>query len=140
MRRIARVVLPIGTFAETAGTFVNAEGRWQSFDAVARPVGESRPGWKVLRVLGNRLNVPDFEFNDAGAVRDRVRREAGEVRADSGGERHIAQGIAAQKSVTLADLDVPMYQVDALVRRSQPLQQTRDGQAGSPDMADRRRA
>src|SRR5690606_22751225 len=51
LKTIADVVLPVGTYAETAGSFVNAEGRWQSFTGVASPVGESRPAWKVLRVL-----------------------------------------------------------------------------------------
>ena len=54
----ADVLLPIGTFAETAGTFVNAEGRWQSFDAAADLAGDARPGWRVLRVLGNELELP----------------------------------------------------------------------------------
>ena len=69
LRAHASVVLPAGTFAETAGTFVNAEGRWQSFAGVAQPVGESRPAWKVLRVLGNLLQLPDCDYQSAEAVR-----------------------------------------------------------------------
>ena len=53
------VLLPVGTFAETSGTFVNVEGRWQSLAGAARPPGEARPAWKVLRVLGNLLDLPD---------------------------------------------------------------------------------
>ena len=53
----ADLMLPTGTFAETSGTFVNVEGTWQSFSGVASPVGESRPTWKVLRVLANLVEV-----------------------------------------------------------------------------------
>ncbi len=59
MKQIAHMVLPIGTFAETSGTYVNLEGIWQSFTAAARTVGESRPGWKVLRVLGNPAGIAE---------------------------------------------------------------------------------
>src|SRR5690606_3439884 len=64
----ADVVLPIGTFAETAGTYVNLEGRWQSAPGAAAPVGESRPGWKVLRVLANLLDLPGFEYTAADQI------------------------------------------------------------------------
>ncbi|MFP3740220.1 molybdopterin-dependent oxidoreductase, partial [Burkholderia sp. SIMBA_019] len=57
---------------ETAGTFVNAEGVPQSFNGVVRALGESRPAWKVLRVLGNLLDVPGFDFDTAEAVREEV--------------------------------------------------------------------
>ena len=70
----ADVVLPVGTFAETAGTFVNGEGRWQSFNGVASPVGESRPAWKVLRVLGNLLQMPDCEYASADEILAEVRK------------------------------------------------------------------
>ncbi len=72
--------LPIGTFAETAGTFVNAEGRWQSFDAAADAVGESRPGWRVLRVLGNELELPRCEYRTPSDVAAEVERELGGAR------------------------------------------------------------
>src|SRR5262249_37301737 len=74
---IADVLLPIGTFAETAGPFVNVEGRWQSFDAAAEPAGESRPGWRVLRVLGNELQLPDCEYRTPSDVSDALEREIG---------------------------------------------------------------
>ena len=79
----ADVVLPVGTFAETAGTFVNCEGRWQSFNGVAAPVGASRPAWKVLRVLGNLLQVPDFDYESAEDVRAVVHGLAGAVQPDN---------------------------------------------------------
>jgi NADH-quinone oxidoreductase subunit G len=137
---LANVVLPIATFMETSGTFVNAEGRWQSFDAVARPVGESRPAWKVLRVLGNRLGMPDCDYASSEAVRDELRRAVGDISPDNLGVPRIAPATTAAQAVSLADLDVPMYRIDALVRRAVPLQQTDEGRAAEPVAADRRRA
>src|SRR6185437_13980190 len=69
MRRVARVMLPAGTFAETSGTYVNLERRWQSYGGAARPVGEARPAWKILRVLGNELELPQFEYQSSEQVR-----------------------------------------------------------------------
>jgi NADH-quinone oxidoreductase subunit G len=120
LRRDADLVLPIGTFAETAGTFVNVEGRWQTFEAVARAVGESRPGWKVLRVLGNRLGAAQFDYATPEAVLDAARAAAGQPsRVDPLAEL----AASSQQAIGLADLDVPMYRVDALVRRAPALQQ-----------------
>src|SRR5690606_11203095 len=79
----ADVVLPVGTFAETAGTFVNCEGRWQGFNGIAAPVGASRPAWKVLRVLGNLLDVPEFGYEAADEIRAAVQAIAGGVQADN---------------------------------------------------------
>ncbi|MGH8304254.1 MAG: NADH-quinone oxidoreductase subunit NuoG, partial [Steroidobacteraceae bacterium] len=74
VRRIAHVILPIGTFAESSGTYVNCEGLWQSQQGAAAPVGEARPGWKVLRVLGNLLNLEGFDYQSSEEVRDELRR------------------------------------------------------------------
>ena len=120
----ADVLLPIGAFAETAGTYVNAEGRWQSFDAAADPIGEARPGWRVLRVLGNALGVPDFDYQSAEDVRDALRRELGDpAPPDNGYRGSFAVSLDAAETV-LEEIDVPIYAVDALVRHSEPLQQT----------------
>ena len=117
------VLLPIAAFAETPGTFVNGEGRWQSFDAAANPVGDARPGWRALRVLANLLGVEDAEYHSAEEVLDGVRRAVGEIRADNSYSGQIeAEGDAVQ--VALDELDVPIYSVDAVVRRSEPLQRT----------------
>jgi NADH-quinone oxidoreductase subunit G len=129
---VADILLPIGTFAETAGTFVNAEGRWQSFDAAAEPVGEARPGWRVLRVLGNELGVPACEYRSPSEVTAALEQVLGvgatEPRADLGGYRgSFTAGGAAPQARFEGDLDVPIYAVDAVVRRSEPLQQTRLG-------------
>lgn len=117
MRQWADLLLPIGTFAETSGTYVNGEGRWQSFAGCARPPGESRPGWKVLRVLGNLLGVDGFDYESSEQVRDELRGQLVELPA----------GLSDRAVTTVpvpAVEPVGMYQVDALIRRAAPLQQT----------------
>jgi NADH-quinone oxidoreductase subunit G len=118
----ADVVLPVGTFAETSGTFVNASGNWQSFEGVARPVGDARPAWKVLRVLGNLLKAPGFDYQNSVEVLDELlaleRNDAPEVEAE------IEPAAAAV--ISAADLEVPIYSIDALVRRAEALQQTHE--------------
>src|SRR5690606_36295226 len=117
------VILPIGTFAETAGTFVNAEGRWQSFEAAADLPGEARPGWRVLRVLANRLGIEDADYRSAAEVLEAARSAIGEVRPDNSYSGQIEAGMQLGH-VSLEELDVPIYSVDAGVRRSEPLQRT----------------
>ena len=69
LRECAEVLLPTGTFAETPGTFVNAAGTWQSFEAAMPPVGQARPAWRVLRVLGNLLELDGFDYETCAQVR-----------------------------------------------------------------------
>jgi NADH-quinone oxidoreductase subunit G len=127
MRRYARVLLPAGTFAETSGTYVNGEGRWQTFEGVARPFGESRPAWKILRVLGNLAGLDGFDFADSAGVRDELLAQTGQpAPASYGGDPGTELPAGATEPVFQ---HVPMYGIDPLVRRSAPLQATRDGQA-----------
>ena len=128
IKEIAHVLLPIGTYVETSGTYVNLEGLWQSQGGAAQPVGESRPGWKVLRVLGNLLNLTGFEYQSSEEVREELRKLCTDSIAHNGsqpaykGSHRVAQGAAG------ADvLDLSMYHVDALVRRAPSLQKTREG-------------
>lgn len=117
----ADLLLPIGTFAETSGTFVNCEGRWQSFAGVANPVGEARPGWKVLRVLANLLEVPDSDFESSIEVRDDLKALIGDVSPDNS----VRLGKApANPGSEDAGSDLPIYQVDGVVRRAVALQLT----------------
>jgi len=125
LRRTAHVLLPIGSFAESSGTLVNLEGRWQSFAGIAQPLGAARPGWKVLRVLGNLLAVQGFEYQSSEEARDELRGEAGGAADNRYTGRFKVNGGAA----TSGTVDVPMYQIDAVVRRASALQRTRDGQA-----------
>ena len=125
LRASAHVVLPVGTFAETSGTFVNAEGRWQSFTAAARAVGESRPGWKVLRVLANLLNVPGFDYVSSEEVLRELEQSVGSAR--SGIADTAYRGSFSASASGGSAPDVPMYRIDAIVRRAPALQATRVG-------------
>jgi NADH-quinone oxidoreductase subunit G len=117
------VLLPIGTFAETPGTFVNGEGRWQSFDAAADAFGDSRPGWRVLRVLANQLGVPNCDYRTSEEVRDEIAEQLRGTEPDNEYSGQFESDVEAE-SVPLEELDVPIYSVDAVVRRSLPLQKT----------------
>jgi NADH-quinone oxidoreductase subunit G len=125
----ASVMLPIAPFTETAGTFVNAEGRVQSFNGVVKPLGEARPAWKVLRVLGNLLGLPGFDYDNSEQVRDEAVKP-GEVAAKL--DNRLA-GVALQLAGASGGLqriaDVPIYFSDAIVRRAASLQRTRDAAA-----------
>jgi len=122
----ADVLLPIAPFTETSGTFVNTEGCIQSFKGAVKPLGEARPAWKVLRVLGNLMKVSGFEFDSSEAVRDEVL-QGGDI---SGKLNNMLQGMEVQPEPAASGLqrvaDVPVYATDAIVRRSAPLQSTRD--------------
>jgi NADH-quinone oxidoreductase subunit G len=124
-KEYAHIILPIGVFAETSGTYVNAEGRWQSVPGAAKPVGDSRPGWKVLRVLGNLLNLNGFEYVSSDQVRDELKSQLGEVTPNNS----YAGGTVTRSSTSERVNDVPMYAVDAIVRRATALQQTLEAQA-----------
>jgi len=124
----ADVLLPIAPFSETAGTFVNAEGRVQSFLGVVKPLGEARPAWKVLRVLGNLLALPGFDHDSAEAVRDEALASTDESTRLSNASGATPAPAAAMRGLERV-ADVPIYCTDALVRRAAALQATRDAQA-----------
>jgi NADH-quinone oxidoreductase subunit G len=125
----ADVLLPIAPWTETSGTFINTEGRVQSFSAVVKPLGETRPAWKVLRVLGNLLGLAGFDHNDSKDVlRDALGdTPTGNVQAFLSNE---VSGVAPVQPQAVDGLervaDVPIYQTDAVVRRSPSLQMTQD--------------
>ena len=128
-KEFADVILPIGTFAETSGTYINLEGRWQSVPGAASPVGEARPGWKVLRVLANLLNLPGFDYTSSDQITDEIRRDVEQAPAFAlkASARTLQSKLAL--NAPAAERDVPIYQVDAIVRRSSALQNTREGRA-----------
>jgi len=128
----ADVLLPVSPFSETSGTFVNAEGRAQSFNGTVRPLGETRPAWKVLRVLGNLLQLPGFDFETSEQVRDDVLGKG--VFDVSAKLNNIAKVPAVAATYGNAGslervTNVPIYYTDAIVRRSEPLQRTADANA-----------
>ncbi len=131
LRSAADLLLPIGTFAESAGTFVNCEGRWQSFNGIASPVGEARPGWKVLRVLGNQLDAANFEYQTSEEVRDELAGLLGDIEADNryAGKKTFDKLNGADDPG--AQIDIPMYGTDAIVRRAMALQLTPEAKRSS---------
>jgi NADH-quinone oxidoreductase subunit G len=126
LKAVAHVLLPISTFVETSGTYVNLEGQWQSFAGAAKPLGEARPGWKVLRVLGNLAGVAGFDYQSSEEVREELRARCVDVAAGSYQGSHEAKVSAQDVRV----VDVPMYSVDAILRRAPSLQRTREGKGG----------
>jgi len=125
---VGDVLLPIAPFTETPGTFVSTEGRVQGFHAAVRPLGEARPAWKVLRVLGTMLGLKGFDFETVEQVREAclggrdvsnlLSNEISEIKANP-------QPVSGIQRIA----DVPIYFADPLARRSAPLQKTRDAQA-----------
>ncbi len=131
LEEYANVILPVAAFSETAGTFVNAEGRWQSFTGMAAACGAARPAWKVLRVLGNFLHLEGFDYESSEQVRD-------ELRATALPERKpyafsMKPGISAKPELTRIG-ETPIYAVDVLTRHAEPLQKTQQAMYGEIDV------
>ena len=129
----ADVMLPIAPFTETAGVFVNCEGRAQSFFPVVKSRGESRPGWKVLKVLGETSGLDGFGFEKIEDVRAEVLESDGTVNPAKL-DNSVALNVESLRAVEAAVqriADIPIYSADPIARRSPPLQQTQDGVAPS---------
>ncbi len=123
----ADIMLPTAAFSETSGTFVNVAGTWQSFKAAVAAKGEARPGWKILRVLGNLLDLSGYDYVSSEEVRDELQRLMDSVTPSTGDWPLVksldgATGVANVRSI---------YQVDPLVRRAKALQATLDGKNGT---------
>lgn len=129
----ADVMLPVAPYTETAGTFINTEGRIQSFNGVVKPRGAARPAWKILRVLGNVLNLEGFDYQSSEAVRDEVLGQTGEFVAGLNNSLDgVALSLPMAKPGSLQRIaDVPIHFADAMARRAPALQQTGDGKAPS---------
>jgi NADH-quinone oxidoreductase subunit G len=121
----AHLMLPIAGFAETSGTLVNADATWQGFRGAVAPPGEARPGWKVLRVLGNLLALEGFDYLRSSQVRDEIR-----AASDTATPGNQSRGDLKTVPLTPASQglcrigNVPIYAVDPLVRRAHALQRT----------------
>ncbi|MBV5323002.1 MAG: NADH-quinone oxidoreductase subunit G [Ilumatobacteraceae bacterium] len=122
------VLLPIAPFTETSGTFVNAEGRVQSFHAVVKPQGEARPAWKVLRALANILNLPGFHFDSSQEILLQLHADQGDVPefVFAGRLSNACKLPTTMKSSALEPCVADIYQLDSIVRRSVALQLTAD--------------
>ena len=127
---LADVLLPIAPFTETSGTFVNAEGRVQSFHGVVKPLGDARPAWKVLRVLGNLLGLPGFAFETSEDVKAEALGDLAAIPARLTAMTASTATAALQSTTATHALeriaDVPIYAADPVVRRASALQMTAD--------------
>jgi NADH-quinone oxidoreductase subunit G len=120
------ILLPMAIFSETSGTYVNAEGVWQHNRGAVRPQGEARPGWKILRVLGNLLNQEGFDYTDPSEISDEIEALCDDVILGN----MSVQGMDLEPTFSADGLqrggDTPLYATDPLVRRASALQQTKD--------------
>ncbi len=132
----ADVLLPVAPFTETSGTFVSCEGRVQSFQGVVAPLGETRPAWKVLRVIGTMLGLPGFDIDTSEQVRDTLLPRGADVAAGLSNVTRVAVANAAATVNGVERIaDVPIYFADPLVRRAGALQQTADARPPSARMS-----
>ena len=127
----ADVLLPIAPFTETSGTFVNAEGRAQSFHAVVKPLGETRPAWKVLRVLGNMLGVADFDFDSSQEVLAAANLDTFKLNNAASPSAASLTAAPTAQAITSKPCTASIYQLDGLVRRAPSLQLTNDARNSS---------
>jgi len=127
VKQIADVMLPAANFMETSGTYVNAEGFWQSFKGVVEPKGGARPAWKILRVLGNLTGVDGFDYLSSDEVKAEVRSHCESIELSN--DLSDAATVVVNTSTEMhRSSDVPMYATDAIVRRATSLQKTVDAQ------------
>ena len=126
-REWAHVMLPIAPFTETSGTYVNAQGTAQSFKGTVAPLGQTRPGWKVLRVLGNLLKLSGFDEESSESVRDAVL--SGGVEARLSNQIDAKIGVSASGAGLQRVADLPIFRSDAMVRRATALQLSAASQA-----------
>ncbi|WP_024326948.1 NADH-quinone oxidoreductase subunit NuoG [Thioalkalivibrio sp. AKL19] len=130
LEAVADVLLPVTTSFEHSGTFVNAEGRWQSFRAASRAPDDARPGWKVWRVLGNLLDQRGFDFLDSPAVRDELKGQLAEASFDTGvnlNKVHVELPEASERDGLHRVQAAALYSGDPLLRRAEPLQASPEG-------------
>ena len=129
LEKVADVILPAANFTETSGTYVNAEGFWQSFKGIAEPKGETRPAWKVLRVLGNLTGLEGFDYLSSEDVKNEVRSMCESIELSNVLAKAATVKINPASKGIFRFSDVPMYAADAVVRRAGSLQQTIDAQS-----------
>lgn len=119
----ANVILPSVPFSETSGTFVNAQGQWQSFQGAVKPFGDARPAWKILRVLGNGFRLNDFEYESSAEVLAEVKALCDHVELEVEGDLSNLQP-SKMVSGLQRIAEVPIYSSDMVVRRAASLQKT----------------
>jgi NADH-quinone oxidoreductase subunit G len=126
MKTYADVLLPVSPSSETSGTYVNAEGTWQSFSGAVTPFDETRPAWKVLRVLGNIFELEGFDYITSEDVRNEAKEKTGSIDTLSKTTWRCPTSLAKQTDAISRIGVLPIYATDSVVRRSEPLQETED--------------
>lgn len=125
MKQYASVILPIATFIETDGTYVNAEGRWQSVNMVVNAPEDARPAWRVLRVLANKLGFAEFQYNSCYEVRDELKSLLAQKNSFDANLKSMNQSTTSELNGGVYRVSsTPAYAVDNVVRRAQSLQET----------------
>ena len=133
---VCDVMLPTAPFTETSGSFVNAEGRLQSFHAVVKPLGETRPAWKVMRVLANMLSVPGFDFESSADVLKQLQGQHADIQAAvTSSLSNLTDAKIDLSSSNVAPVTASIYQLDGIVRRAPALQATADANIQTTQMA-----
>lgn len=127
LRQYANVILPMACFAETSGTFIGIDARPQQFAGAVAPRGDSRPGWKILRVLGNVSKLKGFDYISSQDVVDEIDSPMHELTAKRQG--HFIPDSLELTSDLMLISEIPMYNTDSLVRHSQALQRTPESHA-----------
>ncbi|MCW8907259.1 MAG: NADH-quinone oxidoreductase subunit NuoG [Sedimenticola sp.] len=123
----ADVLLPMGLFVETSGSFINAAGMLQTFSGAITPTGNTRPGWKILRVLGNLLELEGFDYVSSDEVLGEIRQATAERKPDNMEPAAAGDVTLSVSEGTLQRIgDVPIYALDPLVRHAASLQKTHD--------------
>lgn len=123
LKQHADVILPMTPFSETAGTFVNTNGYWQHFNGCAKPYGEARPAWKILRALANFLELEGYNYQTIEEVRQEIKNQLEHVALAA--NTQLAKPTQPIASMQLARIgEIPLYAVDAIVRHAEPLQDT----------------
>ena len=128
LRQVADVILPAAAFGETSGTFVNIEGFWQSFRGAREAKGQSRPAWKILRVLANQLGLKGFDYISSEQLRDELRGLCENIELDNSQTSSATVSLSDAGETMMRAGDVPIYETDALVRRAPSLQRAADAQ------------
>jgi NADH-quinone oxidoreductase subunit G len=127
----ADVILPMTPFTETSGTFINAEGVWQSFLAVANPYESARPAWKILQALGNCLQLPGFEYPDTPSIKQEVEILTRAMPSFTSSFSEWQTNSSSVSPNTLTRIgEIPIYATDSLVRHAEALQEAQSVMQG----------
>jgi NADH-quinone oxidoreductase subunit G len=134
MKDTADVLLPVTPVVETSGTFINIDGTWQGFAAASQARGQSKPAWKVLRVMGNLFDIDGFDHQSSEDVVNELKAElkaelkthTATIQQDNTPAWNCPENHSAQNSGLQRIAELSIYSVDAVTRRATALQQTTD--------------